>query len=174
MPTEINGLPFISWANAPTTDLEWKSVQGQMTDLVEPIFQVGSGKHAAAGVVVQEADGRVWIVHPSNGFGGYTATFPKGRVDAAGLPLQAVAIREALEESGLQVQITGFLADSQRTMTTTRYYLARRDGGNPADMGWESQAVSLVPRAALASFLTNSKDAPLLKALLKYTVRGHD
>ena len=167
MPTKINGVPFLSWAKAPTTDFEWKSVSGQMLDLVEPAFHVGAGKHAAAGVVVEEADGRLWIVHPSNGFGGYTATFPKGRADALGSHLQAVAIREAHEEAGLQVRITGFLADSQRTVTTTRYYLARRIGGNPADMGWESQAVSLVPRAALASFLTNTKDAPLLKALLK-------
>ncbi len=166
MPTQLNGVSFAPWSDAPTTLIGWKNVPGQMGDLVEPVLQVGLGKHAAAGVVVEEVDGRVWIVHPSNGFGGYSATFPKGRADALGSHLQAVAIREAHEEAGLQVQITGFLADSQRTMTTTRYYLARRVGGNPADMGWESQAVSLVPRAALASFLTNSKDAPLLKALL--------
>lgn len=167
MPTQINGVPFAPWADAPTTLIGWKNVPGQMGDLVEPLLQVGPGKHTAAGVVVEEADGRVWIVHPTNGYGGYSATFPKGRANALASHLQAVAIREAHEEAGLQVRITGFLADSQRTTTTTRYYLARRVGGNPADMDWESQAVSLVPRAALASFLTNSTDTPLLEALLK-------
>lgn len=167
MPTQINGVPFAPWTGAPKTLAGWKNVPGQRDDLVEPVLQVSAGKYAAAGVVVEESDGRVWIVHPTNGFGGYSATFPKGRADALGSHLQAVAIREAHEEAGLQVRITGFLADSERTVTTTRYYLARRIGGNPADMGWESQAVSLVPRAALASFLTNSHDAPLLEALLK-------
>jgi hypothetical protein len=32
-------------------------------------------------------------------------------------------------------------------------------------MGWESQAVHLVPRALLADFLTHPNDLPLLQAL---------
>ena len=50
-------------------------------------------------VVILEDDGRVWVVHPSNGFGGYPATFPKGTLDP-GMLLRAAAIREAYEESG--------------------------------------------------------------------------
>lgn len=37
--------------------------------------------------------------------------------DRSGLPLPAVAIREAYEECGLQVQVSGFLADSTRTLS---------------------------------------------------------
>ncbi|WP_238554606.1 NUDIX domain-containing protein [Paraburkholderia hospita] len=74
------------------------------------------------------------MVAPSNGYAGYTATFPKGRVDK-GLPRQANAIRAAYEESGLKVEITGFLTDAFRSLTYTRYYLARRVDGTPADMG---------------------------------------
>jgi len=58
--------------------------------------------------VIVEPDGRVWVVRPSNGYAGYTATFPKGRVEK-GLPRQANAIREAYEKAGLKVEITGFL-----------------------------------------------------------------
>ncbi|WP_374121813.1 MULTISPECIES: NUDIX domain-containing protein [Burkholderiaceae] len=47
-------------------------------------------------------------MRPSNGYAGYTATFPKGRVEK-GLPRQANAIREAYEKAGLKVEITGFL-----------------------------------------------------------------
>lgn len=44
-------------------------------DIEEPAFAPPSGIKAAAGAVVVEPDGRVWVVHPTNGFGGYLATF---------------------------------------------------------------------------------------------------
>jgi hypothetical protein len=75
-------------------------------------------------------------------------------------------VREAFEESGLRVVLTGFLADLTRSRSRTRYYLGRRVGGCPSDMGWESQAVSLVPRAQLTDVLVNPNDAPLVAMLL--------
>ena len=113
---------------------------------------------------VEEPDGRLWLVAPSNAFGDYTATFPKGRIEGNGSH-QASAIREAYEEAGLKVKIIGFLADSNRSQSYTRYYLAQRVGGDPGLMGWESQAVHLVPRAALGKFLTHPNDF-LLRSLL--------
>lgn len=160
LPKSINGVPFAPWEDAPTTLEGWQSVPGQMPGLPQPPFKVAPGKHAAAGVVVEEPDGRVWVIHPSNAFGGYKATFPKGTVDR-GLPMQAVAIKEAFEESGLQVAITGYLMDVERSTSVCRYYRARRVGGSPAEMGWESQAVSLVPRAKLLGILNQSVDHPL-------------
>ncbi|MGT2509753.1 NUDIX hydrolase [Cupriavidus basilensis] len=127
-----------------------------MHDLAE-LPLVSSGKKPAAGVVVVEQDGRVWVVHPSNGFAGYRATFPKGHADE-GLSLQATAIREAFEESGLKVQITGFIGDVERTQTMTRYYSARRVGGLSAAMGWETQAVALVPLAQLHTYVNRDVD----------------
>ena len=96
-------------------------------------------------------------MRPTNRFGGYDATFPKGRADD-GLPLQAVAIKEAYEETGLQVEITGYWGDIERTETVARYYRARRVGGTPAHMGWESQAVQLVPKALLPKVLNTAVD----------------
>jgi 8-oxo-dGTP pyrophosphatase MutT (NUDIX family) len=162
MPAELKGIAFQPW-QAPASDEEWATVEGQAA-IDEPPFTVPPGKEAAAGVVVVEADGRVWLVSPTNGFGGYRNTFPKGRPET-GASLQATAIREAFEETGLKVEITGFLIDLPRSTTRTRYYTARRVAGNPSDMCWESQAVHLVPRSRLAKFLTNPNDAPFIKLL---------
>jgi 8-oxo-dGTP pyrophosphatase MutT (NUDIX family) len=164
MPAELNGIRFDDWHDVPTSHKDWACVVGQC-DFEEPAFRPPHGKMPAAGVVVEEADGRFWLVAPSNAFGGYLATFPKGRIDNIG-SRQASAIREAYEEAGLKVNITGFLADSNRTQSYTRYYLAQRVGGNPALMGWESQAVHLVPREALGDFLTHPNDLPLLQVIL--------
>lgn len=164
MPSEINGISVQDWDGVPISSAAWSAVDGQR-NFNEPPFKVPSGKVPAAGVVVEELDGRIWLVAPSNGYAGYTSTFPKGRVEN-GLTMQANAIREAYEETGLKVEITEFLSDSTRSLTYTRYYLAKRVGGNPAKMGWETQAVHLVPFNALAKFLTHSNDLPLLKALI--------
>lgn len=167
VPDALNGTAFHRWRNAPVTDAAWNDVPGQFVH-DEPSFQVPLGKRAAAGVVIEETDGRIWLVAPSNAFGGYRTTFPKGGADK-GINLQACAIREAFEEAGLKVRITSWLADSDRSRSYTRYYRAERTGGTPADMGWESQAVHLVPRSALHAFLTHPNDLPLLQEILRQT-----
>lgn len=162
-PAELHGVPFTPWADAPTSLEGWDDVPGQ-ANIDEPDFDCPPTLEPAAGVVIQEADGRVWLVSPTNGFGGYRNTFPKGRADD-GLSLQATAIKEAYEESGLQVEITGHLGDFARTKTFTRLYMARRVGGSPADMGWESQAVRLAPAGALHLLLNGNADQPVREAL---------
>ncbi|VXC03561.1 NUDIX hydrolase [Massilia sp. 9I] len=164
LPPQLNGIGFTPWRDAPHDDAGWTALAGLDEDFEEPLFEAAPGKRVAAGVVVLEDDGRVWVVHPSNAFGGYPATFPKGTVDT-GVGLRAAAIREAWEESGLRVALSGFLLDVTRSRSRTRYYLGRRLGGCPSDMGWESQAVSLVPRALLAKVLVNPNDAPLVALL---------
>lgn len=163
--TVLNGVPFLPWAQVPTTSKAWAAVSGQI-DLAEPPLKPPPGKRPASGVVIEEPDGRVWVVAPTNRFGGYEYTFPKGRIER-GLPLQASAIKEAFEESGLQVEVTGLLGDFERTTSFTRYYRARRVGGTPAAMGWESQSVSLVPLDALPDVLAAAADQPVLKQLLR-------
>ena len=164
-PVELNGIAMMEWLDVPTSAQAWNNVEGQCA-FEEPPFNPPDGKMPAAGVVVEDPDDRFWLVAPSNAFGGYTATFPKGRIEG-NVNRQASAIREAYEETGLQVKIIGFLADSNRSQSYTRYYLAQRVGGNPARMGWESQAVHLVPRKALVKFLTHPYDLPLLALLLR-------
>ncbi|MCK9504762.1 MAG: NUDIX hydrolase [Porticoccaceae bacterium] len=162
MPEHINGVPISSWTDAPTTNEGWEALVSNL-NFEEPDFKPVAGLKPAAGVVTVEPDGRVWAFAPSNAYGGYTATFPKGRLD--GLSTRAAAIKEAYEETGLRVELIGFLVDVLRTTTCSRYYLARRIGGNPADMGWEAQAVMLLPAASTASIIDHPSDKPILKAL---------
>lgn len=165
MPKSIGQIDILSWTEYPSEPAGWERLVKDH-EFEEPPFSA-DGKRPASGAVVIEADGRIWVVSPSNQFGGYTHTFPKGTlVPKEGLSMRANAVKEVYEETGLRIELTGFLCDASRSMSTTRYYLARRLGGNPADMGWESQAVHLVPKARLADYLTNPYDIPLLKALL--------
>lgn len=156
-PAELNGVAFAPWEDHPRTVDGWDYVEGQMDDLDEPGMHVPAGKAPAAGVIIEEPDGRVWVVHPTNGFAGYKSTFPKGHADE-GLSLQATAIKECFEEAGLKVQITGYIADVERGSTMTRYYRAKRVGGTPAEMGWETQAVSLVPKGEVPDFVNHAYD----------------
>ncbi len=162
VPESISGIPLHSWTDIPTDSAGWEK-QVESTTFDEPAFTVN--KAPASGVVVVEPDGRLWVVSPTNQFGGYTHTFPKGRLDKLNLSFRANAIKEATEESGLRVELLAYLCDAERDTTTTRYYLARRIGGNPADMGWESQATHLVPRSQLAKFVTHKNDQAVLAAL---------
>lgn len=165
VPASLNGIAWAAWSAAPTTAAGWEEQAGlDARDFTEPQMVAVPGKSAASGVVILEDDGRVWVVSPSNGFGGYVNTFPKGKQDP-GLSLRANALKEGFEESGLRVVLTGFLCDSVRSTSVTRYYKARRVGGHPADMGWETQAVHLVPRAQLAGFVNHQNDQGVLQAL---------
>lgn len=157
LPASLNGIPLEPWVDAPTTEEGWDYVEGQNEDIEEPGMELPKGKIPASGVIVMEPDGRVWVVAPTNRFGNTHNTFPKGSRDY-GLSLQANAIKEAYEESGLKVEIDSYLGDVVRSTSVARYYLARRVGGTPGDMGWESQAVRLVPAGKLKDFLDRSED----------------
>lgn len=162
-PASLNGIAFQSWVTVPCTLEGWRNVSGQL-DIVEAKLLLSGYKKAAAGVVVEEPDGRIWVVSPTNAFGGYQQTFPKGKADT-GLTLQAVAIKECFEESGLQVEITGVVGDFERSSSFARYYYARRVGGTPADAGWESQAVHLAPKALLHTILNTADDRKIAIAI---------
>jgi ADP-ribose pyrophosphatase YjhB (NUDIX family) len=165
MPAQVNHLAIASWVDAPRNAAGWEQL-ASACDFAEPSMKTVPGKPAASGAVVVEPDGRVWVVSPSNSFGGYVHTFPKGKlVQKEGLSLRANALKEVFEESGLQVELTGFLCDSIRSTSMTRFYLAMRVGGNPAAMGWESQATHLVPLAVLAQFVSHTNDEIVVRSL---------
>ncbi|WP_232422380.1 NUDIX hydrolase [Methylosarcina fibrata] len=163
-PSELNGIPLMAWASVPGSLAEWAQVPGQAA-IDEPPMKPQPGRKLSAGVVTVEQDGRFWVVSPTNAFGGYKATFPKGTLDP-GIPPQAAAIKEAFEESGLQIEIIGWIGDFERSTSVTRYYFARRLNGNPAAMDWESQCVMLVPQDKLFTVLDHPNDKPLIAAVL--------
>lgn len=160
VPTKLNGVPLRKWRDHPTSAEGWDYDDGINEDLHEPPFKLAPGKKAAAGVIIEEPDGRVWLTAPTNGFGGYDATFPKGTAEDE-LSLQANAIKEAFEETGLRIRITGFIGDFERTTSVARMYRAVRVGGTPAEMGWESQAVHLVPKGQMYEHLNGRADHPI-------------
>ena len=165
MPSSIVEIPVRRWSDAPNNAADWEALANS-TDFIEPEFKVKSGKKPASGAVVCEADGRVWVVSPSNQFGGYANTFPKGKIESGKkLSLKATALKEVFEETGLKVELTDFLCDSERDTSTTRFYLAKRLGGDPSDMGWESQATHLVPLEQVNNLVTHKNDQPVLTAL---------
>jgi 8-oxo-dGTP pyrophosphatase MutT (NUDIX family) len=120
-------------------------------------------KRHASGVIIKEGN-RVWIHHPTNQFGGYHATFPKGKIEH-GLHPRDNAVKETHEETGLHVKLGKHFGDFERDTSHSRFYEGTRVGGNPANMGWESQAVSLVPIKDLHKHVTHPNDAPIVKKI---------
>lgn len=164
VPAELHGVPLSPWADHPKTDEGWEYYDGVDDDLDEPPLHVPPGMKISAGVIVEEPDGRVWLTHPTNQFGGYQASFPKGTAEP-GMSLQATALKEAFEETGLKLRIVGFVGDFKRTTSVARMYRAVRVGGTPAAMGWESQAVSLCPKGKLYDLLNMATDHGLAQAI---------
>lgn len=163
IPAELNGISLGVWTDVPISNCDWEELSSIQL-IEEPEFDLPAGYLSAAGVVILESDGRIWVVAPSNAFAGYQATFPKGTVDS-GMTLQATAMKEAFEESGMQVRLIRHLIDVKRSQSYTRYYLASRVNGNPSSMGWETQAVMLIPRCQLSRIVTHQNDASILEAI---------
>ena len=163
-PASLNGIQLASWRDHPQTVEGWDYCSGIMEDLDEPAFHLPPGKKAAAGVVIEESDGRIWVIEPTNHFGAYKQTFPKGTADPE-LSLQGTSLKEAWEETGLQVRIIGFIGDFPRTTSVARMYRAVRVSGNPVDASWETQSVSLVPRGLLYEKLNMWSDHGIAEAV---------
>lgn len=154
---------FTSWG-APSNIQGWNNLKSQLLNIVEPPIKSIAGLSIGSGVIIYENDGNIWLTHPTNQYGGYKATFPKGTLDE-GLSLQSNALKEAYEETGLRVKLLGMIGDVKRTSSVARYYKAIRIGGTPLDMGWESEAVSLVPKNKLKELLNMSVDRDFIKNL---------
>lgn len=123
------------------------------------------GKHLSAGVIVKEPDGRIWIYEPKDHYGGYHHTFSKGTHEE-GLTLQQTAIKEAMEELGLLVKITGHVGDYEKSTSVTRYYVAQRIGGNPSKTTWESDTVRCVTPDKAEALFNTEIDKKILKDYL--------
>jgi 8-oxo-dGTP pyrophosphatase MutT (NUDIX family) len=162
VPAALHGIAFTPWP----PPANWSLAAGTLP-LSEPPLMSTPGRKPASGAAILEPDGRVWIIDPAKGFGGYAHTFPKGRIEP-GLDPQRAAMKECFEETGLGIAITGWLGDFDRSTTTTRLYLARRLGGSPVEFDREVEAVRLVPVADLPAWLTNAHDAKPVAVLLHH------
>jgi len=122
-------------------------------------------KELSSGVIVKEADGRIWMIEPSGNFGGKGITFPKGRLEKGLTPAQN-AVKEVYEETGLKVEVTGLVGDYERSTTYTRYYLGKRVGGDPAFAHWETGKVRLITPDEARKHLQSSVDHKILDDFL--------
>lgn len=161
-PATLNGVPMKPW-NPPKEG--WAKVGGTDESLEKDWpFEPHPTKKTGAGVLILEDDGRVWLTAPTNAFGGYKNTYPKGTAES-GLTLQQNAIKEAYEETGLKVKIVGVLGDYERDTSKARMYIAQRVGGSPKSMGWESQAMRLAPLKDANVLLNKPHDKEILDDL---------
>ncbi len=148
----INNLAFSS-IKPPSTLDGWRQLKTRAVDFKEPEFKFSNHLAPASGAIIFEPDGRLWITEPTNHPFGATHAFPKGKLES-GLNLRTNALKEVYEETGLIVEFHGFVGDYDRTTSRTRYYLAKRTGGTPSDMGWESQSVKLAKVTEAGKLLT--------------------
>lgn len=169
LPDAINGVAFdTTFSVVPEKAEPWLKLAPNIVEN-EPDFIMPPGYRATSGCVVIEPDRRIWVVFPSNQFGGVICSFPKGRLEPI-LSLAENAAKETWEESGLYVEPTHFLCDIVRTHVVTRFYCARRITGSPALAGWESQAVGLAPFEKLHELVNREYDRrvlPYLDAFLR-------
>lgn len=98
---------------------------------------------AAYGGVIFDATGRVLLREPTNHFGGYAWTFPKGKADAGESPEQA-ALREVREETGCEAIILASIPGDFPGDTSTNHYFLMQEAVPGAALGkhdWETSAV---------------------------------
>jgi ADP-ribose pyrophosphatase YjhB (NUDIX family) len=165
MPSMLNGVP-VGAIQPPAGVAGWTDLVKQRSGQNTPLPPPKTWGKVAAGAVMIEPDGRVWLSQPTNGFGGHHLTFPKGTQEGE-YSLAATAAKEVFEETGLLIEVGAFLADRDGDVGVTRFFLGRRIGGAPSAMGWETQGVWLVALAKLREHATNRKDAPVVQAVLR-------
>ena len=88
------------------------------------------GRKARFGGVVFDPAGRILLREPSNHYGGYHWTYPKGRPDPGEHPLDT-ALRETLEETGHRPVVVGHLPGrymAGATATSNYFYVMEDDG----------------------------------------------
>lgn len=146
----LHGIAYGPWRDHPTSAEEWELPDMVNSSLTEPPLEE-DGKLLASGAVIIEPDHRVWVAHLNEPFNAACVGFPTARKDPK-LSLQATAIRESWEKTGLQVRIVGWLGDFDEEVTRTRYYLAARVGGAPAACGWQRPTMSLATLDALMQY----------------------
>lgn len=154
---KLNGVPI-----QPPVNGYWTGIKDVATG--EPEIPKNLGK-VSTGIIVMEDDGRIWVVEPKDHFGGYNHTFPKGKLEA-NLSAQQNALKELYEEAGLSAEITGYVGDFKGDTGVSRYYLAKRTGGQPWTAHWESQAVKLVTVNDVEPMLNKQRDKEILAVLM--------
>lgn len=115
---------------------------------------------AAYGAVVFDDQGRVLLRRPTNEFGGYAWTWPKGKQAAGDHPIDT-AVREVAEETGYTIETVGLLRGGFSSgSSTSHFFVARAVHHDPKTMHWETEAVEwLTPEEAVERIKLSSNTA---------------
>lgn len=165
VPKTLNGTELRAWSLAPSDTRGWNALAAD-AELPELEFSGPPGLVPAAGVVIVEPDGRVWLHSPVAATAGPFSALPAS-ICRQGETMQAAALRAAFDATGLQVVLERVLGDFARTRAHTRYYIARRIDGTPARHGRATESVSLVPFSQLAAALPGEVHTRILHALIQ-------
>ncbi len=131
--------------NAPSRLPHGFKPRKKMSEMEDP-FEVPLRR--SAGGVVMNQQGRLLLRKPTGEFDGYVWTFPKGRIDA-GESVRDAALREVLEETGMECRIVRKLGDYRGgTSITTMFVMepirrVREHDEETARIAW------VLPQAAM-------------------------
>jgi len=175
-PAMLNGIPMRSVA--PPADAHAWLVHCMEDIAVDAPYPLGfaSNGRPTAGVVIFEGwpVPRIWLVVPSNQYGG-RVTLPQGGVDADEPPPVA-GLRELFEESGLFARLRGVVGDfgleydptprefRAATSNYIRFFWGDRTSGTVRDAGWETQAVILATYHDALRLLERPRDRAVVRA----------
>lgn len=117
-----------------------------------------SSKALAAGGVVFDDAGRVLLVEPKGHFDGYVWTFPKGRPEP-GESAERAAVREVLEESGVEARVVAAIPGEYEGGTTRNVYFLMALVADSGEVGDESQSRRWVTPAEAEQLLGLTQNA---------------
>jgi 8-oxo-dGTP pyrophosphatase MutT (NUDIX family) len=125
----------------------------------------GKGLAPAYGGVLVDESGRVLLRKPTNAFGNYIWSFPKGRSKGSSTPEQT-AVREVLEETGYEAEIIARIPGGFQGDTTVTEFFLMRPLGEPRDLGAETEEVKWVAPGDAPQLLNRDRDHAVLEAAL--------
>lgn len=130
-------------------------------------------KEKAFGGIVMNDKGEILLRKPTNGFGGYAWTFPKGRQDKGDTPEQT-ALREVEEETGVRAKILGELPGKfEGDVTSTGFFIMQLESSGH-EMDDETEAVEWVHPSKAHEYIQQTpnkkgqaRDLSILEAAIK-------
>jgi ADP-ribose pyrophosphatase YjhB (NUDIX family) len=126
-------------------------------------------KWSSAGGLVIDGRGRIALVRQRDRRGRWRWTLPKGRIDQ-GETVEAAALREVYEESGLRARIVRPIVLHEGRFHFTQFFemtLERDDGRHDS----ETKEMRMVTFAEAAEMLRSRRDLRVLRRLVELRTR---
>lgn len=126
---EVLGARLLNAMGLPTLDYEFVYEGGKVNwHDQEPTWKtdVPMSKRSYGGAIFDD-QGRILLREPTNHYGGYAWTFPKGGIDPGETPDQA-ALREVLEETGYSGELLAQVPGQYKGDTSSNFFFLMQAG----------------------------------------------